>query len=143
MLTEAEQNERRLAIRDMFPRTPHMASLGIVIERYEPDFVVMRLPFREDLTNDGTSYHGGVIATLMDSAGGLAAWSHHDFDKGTRAATVSLSVQYIGGATAGSDLWCDASTLRRGRELIFCEMRVRDSAGRVVADGHLTYRIAE
>jgi len=142
MLSEAEQRQHRQAIRELFPRTPHMSSLGVVVERYEPDDVVMRLPFREDLTNDGSAYHGGVIATLMDSAGGLAAWSNHDFDKGARAATISISIQYLGVSTPGSDLWCAATALRRGRELIFCEMRVRDSAGRIVADGHLTYRIA-
>jgi len=142
MLTAEEQSQRRQAIRELFPRTPHMSSLAVEVQSYEPDEVVMRLPFREDLTNDGTAYHGGVIATLMDSAGGLAAWSNHDFDRGARAATISISIQYLGVATAGSDLWCDATALRRGRELIFCEMRVRDSAGRIVADGHLTYRIA-
>lgn len=141
-LTAEEQHARRQAIRDMFPETPYMKSVGVVIERYEPDEVVMRLPFRADLTNDGSAYHGGVIASLMDSAGGLAAWSGHDFDKGVRAATVSLSVHYLGLARSGSDLWCEGRALKRGRELIFCEMRVTDDAGRLVADGQLTYRIA-
>lgn len=140
-MTEAEQQAARLAIKDLFPTTPAMSMLGMVVESFEPDRVVMRLPHRRDLTNDGTAYHGGIIATLMDSAGGLAAWSNHDFSKGSRAATVSISIQYVGAATAGSDLWCEGRALRRGRELIFCEMRVTDSADRLLAHGQLTYRI--
>jgi len=140
-MTEAEQHAARQTIRDLFPKTPAMGMLGIVVESFEPDHVVMRLSHRADLTNDGTAYHGGIIASLMDSAGGLAAWSNHDFTKGTRAATVSIAIQYVGAATAGSDLWCAGRALRRGRELIFCEMRVTDAAERLLAHGQLTYRI--
>jgi uncharacterized protein (TIGR00369 family) len=122
------------------PATPYLGGLGISFERYEPDDVVMRLPFRADLTNDGIAYHGGVIAALMDSAGAAAAWSNHDFDKGARASTVSISIQYVGAARS-SDLLCHARAVKRGRELIFCEMDTTDDEGRIVAQGMLTYRI--
>jgi acyl-coenzyme A thioesterase PaaI-like protein len=51
-LTEEQQLVHRQALRDGWPRTPFMGWLGIVFERYEPDDVVIRLPFRDDLTND-------------------------------------------------------------------------------------------
>ena len=72
-------------MRDLMPTTPFIAGLGVVIERYDPDEVTLRLPFRADLTNDGAYYHGGVIASAIDTAGACAAWSNHDFDKGARA----------------------------------------------------------
>ncbi len=122
------------------PRTPFLAVLGVVIERYEPDQVVLRLPFREDLTNDGTFYHGGVIASVIDTAGAAAAWSNHDFNKGNRASTVSLSIQYVG-ACRGSDLVCHARAVRRGKELTFTEITASDPEGNVVAHGIQTYRI--
>ncbi|CKQ21027.1 Uncharacterized protein%2C possibly involved in aromatic compounds catabolism [Mycobacterium tuberculosis] len=65
-LTAQEQHKRRQAVRELMPRTPFIGGLGIVFERYEPDDVVIRLPFRTDLTNDGTYFHGGVIASVMD-----------------------------------------------------------------------------
>jgi uncharacterized protein (TIGR00369 family) len=139
-LTEDEQQARRLALAELMPSTPYISGLGIVIERYEPDDVLLRLPFRADLTNDGVSYHGGAIASLMDTAGGAVSWSNHDFTKGTRASTVSMSIQYVS-ACRGLDLWCRGRALRRGRELIFCELTVTDPDGGVVAHGHLTYRI--
>src|SRR5262245_56323214 len=95
-LTEEQQHKRRQAVRDLMPTTPFMGWLGIVFERYEPDDVTIRLPFRDDLTNDGTYFHGGVIASVMDTAGAAAAWSNHDFDKGMRASTIAMSVQYTG-----------------------------------------------
>jgi uncharacterized protein (TIGR00369 family) len=139
-LTEEQQHKRRQAVRDLMPTTPFLASLGIVFERYEPDDVTIRLPFRDDLTNDGTYFHGGVIASVMDSAGAAAAWSNHDFDRGMRASTVAMSIQYTGAAKQ-SDLLCHARTARRRNELTFTEITATDTDGNVVAHAVQTYRI--
>jgi uncharacterized protein (TIGR00369 family) len=138
-LTEEQQRTRRQAVRDLMPTTPFMGWLGIVFERYEPDDVVIRLPFRDDLTNDGTYFHGGVIASVMDTAG-AAAWSNHDFDKGMRASTVAMSIQYTGAAKQ-CDLLCRARTTRRRKELTFTEITATDADGNVVAHAVQTYRI--
>lgn len=139
-LSDEQQQKRRLAVRDIMPKTPFLAGLGIVFERYEPDEVTIRLPFREDLTNDGVYFHGGVIASVIDTTGAAAAWSNHDFDKGSRASTVAMSIQYVGAAKK-SDLICHARTVRRGKELTFTEITATDSDGRTVAHAVQTYRI--
>ena len=139
-LTEDQQRRRRQAVADLMPTTPFLAGLGIVVERYEPDEATIRLPFREDLTNDGTYYHGGVIASVIDTTGALAAWSNHDFDKGARASTIAMSVQYVG-ACKQSDLLCHARAVRRGKELTFTEITATDADGTVVAHAVQTYRI--
>lgn len=139
-LTEEQQQKRRNAIAELMPQTPFIKSLGMTIERYEPDDVTMRLPFRDDLTNDGTFFHGGVVASLLDTTGALAAWSNHDFTKGVRASTISMSVQYVGAAKK-SDLVCHARTVRRGKELTFTEITATDADGSVVAHAVQTYRI--
>jgi uncharacterized protein (TIGR00369 family) len=139
-LTEEQQLRRRAAIAELMPSTPYLAGLGILIERYEPDEARIRLPFRDDLTNDGTYYHGGVIASVIDTTGALAAWSNHDFEKGARASTVAMSIQYVG-ACKRSDLLCHARAIRRGKELTFTEITATDADGAVVAHGIQTYRI--
>ena len=139
-LTEEQQQRRRLAVKDVMPKTPFIGGLGLVFERYEPDDVAVRLPFREDLTNDGTYYHGGVVAAVVDTCGAAAAWSNHDFDKGARASTVSMTIQYVG-ACKRSDLLASARTVKRGRELIFTEITATDADGSVVAHALQTYRI--
>jgi uncharacterized protein (TIGR00369 family) len=139
-LDDDAQARLRGAIPETFMGTPFMGGLGIRFDRYEPDDVVVRLPFREDLTNDGTYYHGGVISSVIDTAGAAAAWSAHDFSKGTRASTVSMTVQFVGAAKR-SDLVCTARAVKRGRELIFTEITAADDAGVVVAHALQTYRI--
>ena len=139
-LSEEEQRDRRAAVRDIFPRTPFIKLLGMVVERFEPDDVLMRLPFQADLTNDGVVYHGGVVASALDTAGALAAWSNHDFDKGARASTVDITIQYLG-AAKNSDLLLHGHALKRGRELIFTDITATDADGNVVARALQTYRI--
>jgi uncharacterized protein (TIGR00369 family) len=140
-LTDAEQEQRRAAMPDLFIKTPFLAWLGLEVTRYEPDDVATSLPFRHELSNDGRTYHGGVVGSVIDTTGALAAWSNHDFERGVRASTVAMSLQYVA-ASAGSDLRCEARTVRRARELIFTEITASDSAGKVLAHGIQTYRIA-
>ena len=139
-LSHDEQERRRRAIADLMPATLFLQWMGVIFDRYEHDDVVLRLPFRENLTNDGTVYHGGVIAAALDTAGAAAAWSNHDFDKGTRASTVSMSVQYVGAARK-SDLLCHARTVRRVKELTFTDITATDTDGVVVAHAVQSYRI--
>jgi uncharacterized protein (TIGR00369 family) len=140
-LTPEDQIKRRVFMRGVMTKTPYIASLGIVVERWDPDGVRLRLPFDPELTNDGAVYHGGAVASLMDTTGAAAVWAGHDFDKGTRAATVSMTINYTGAASQ-ADLIADAVCVKRGRELAFSEIRISDADGKPVATGTLVYRIA-
>jgi len=139
-LSEEEQQRRRDTMRDVMTSTPYISGLGVVVERWDAEGVRLRLPFDERLTNDGTVYHGGVVASMVDTAGAASVFAGHDFDKGARAATVSMTVNYTGAARR-SDLVADAACVRRGRDLSFAEIRVSDADGRMVATGSLVYRI--
>lgn len=139
-LSAEEQHRRRRAVRDVFLASPYIANLGVVVERWAADGVQLRLPFAERLSNDGVVYHGGAVASLMDTAGAASVWAGHDFDKGVRAATVSMTVNYLG-ASRGNDLLADAVCVRRGVDLAFSEIRIADTDGRAIATGTLVYRI--
>jgi len=139
-LTDEQQQRRRDAMREIMVATPYIKGLGIVIEEWSAEGVTMRLPFNEALTNDGRAYHGGVVASLADSVGAASVWAGHDFDKGVKASTVSLTLNYLGAADR-SDLLARASCVKRGRDLSFSEIRVTDAAGKPVASAVLTYRI--
>ena len=137
----ADENERlRAAFRDRMTQTPYIGGLRIAVEEWSPDGARLRLPFDPELTNDGQAFHGGVVASLVDTAGAAAVWAGHDFDKGMRAATVSLTVNYTG-AGRGTDLVADAVCVKRGRDLAFSEIRVSDPEGRGIATATLVYRI--
>ena len=138
-LTEAEQAEWRERMRSVMVRTRFIASLGTTVESWDADEVRLRVPFAEHLTNDGKEFHGGVIASLLDTVGASAVWAGHDFDRGVKASTVSMTVNYCG--RARGDLIGIGTCVRRGRDLHFAQMRIEDEHGTLVATGSLVYRI--
>lgn len=138
-LTEEEQAAWRERMRTLMVRTRFIESMGTTVEEWGPDGVRLRVPFSEHLTNDGKEYHGGAVAALVDTAGAAAVWAGHDFDKGLRASTVTMTVNYTG--RAEGDLVATARCVKRGRDTHFSEIRVEDSRGRLVATGSLVYRI--
>lgn len=127
-------------MRAIMLETPYIKGLGILIEEWSPHGVRFRLHFAEQLSNDGVVYHGGAIASLVDTTGAAAVWAGHDFDKGARAATVSMTINYLG-AGRQSDLLAEARCVKRGKDLAFSEIRVSDADGRPVATATLVYRI--
>lgn len=139
-LSEAEQLERRDALRTLMFATPYIEGLGISVDVWATEHVVLRLAWKHDLTNDGAAYHGGAVASLMDTAGAAAVWADHDFNKGARAATVSMTINYTGTARQ-SDLLATARCVKRGKDLAFSEIEVHDQAGKLIATGTLVYRI--
>lgn len=139
-LTEEEQRKHREAVRTFMFKTPYIERMGMVPEQWTEEGVRLRLPFDQKLSNDGRVFHGGAIASLMDTAGAAAVWAGHDFDKGAKAATVNMAINYLGAAYE-KDLVAEAVCVKRGKELAFSEIRVSDEDGKPVATGTLVYRI--
>lgn len=139
-LSAEEQHERRQAVRELMFATPYIERMGMVVDEWGEEGVRIRLPFDAKLSNDGRVLHGGAVASLVDTAGAAAVWAGHDFDKGTKAATVNMAVNYLGAAYA-ADLVATARCVKRGKELAFSEISVADADGKPVASGVLTYRI--
>jgi acyl-coenzyme A thioesterase PaaI-like protein len=66
----------------------------------------------------------------------------HDFSRGSRLTTISMSVQYLTVAP-GEDLVCTGRCLRRGRTVSFAEGSARGAhSGKVVATGQVAVNIA-
>lgn len=62
-------------VRDSFGRQGVMALLGAELARVEPGECEIRLPYRPELSQQHGYFHGGIIGTIADSAGGYAAFA--------------------------------------------------------------------
>jgi uncharacterized protein (TIGR00369 family) len=118
---------------------PFFTLLGLQIVAVRPDFCRMRLPFRSELRTAGEVVHGGVIASLIDSAGVVAVWSNVPPDI-TRGATASMTVHYLAAAEA-VDLIAEARVIRRGRSIAFVDIEVCTPTGEQIAKGSLVYKL--
>lgn len=118
---------------------PFFTLLGLQLDEVRKDFCRMRLPFRPELRTVGEVVHGGAIASLIDSAGVMAVWSHVDPGV-TRGATASLTVNYLAAAQA-VDLTAVAQVIRRGRSVVFVDVDVTAPSGERIAKGLVTYKL--
>lgn len=60
---------------DSFGRQPYMAHLGATLRAVRPGFCEIALPGGPHLRQQHGYYHGGSIASVLDSAAGYAAFS--------------------------------------------------------------------
>jgi len=82
--------------------------------------------------------HGGVLASLADTAGAMAVYPM--LPKGTRLATVEMTINYLEAVDRGPVI-AEARVLRIGRTLAVAECEIKDAEGRLAAKSLLTFAI--
>ena len=107
----------RTRVRASFDRQTVMRTIGATLETIEPGRTTIELPYREDLTQQHGFLHAGIIATVVDSASGYAAFTLMPAD----AAVLSIEFKINLLAPArGERFIADGSVLRPGRTITVC-----------------------
>lgn len=130
--------EKAKTLLEMVENAPFYQLLKISLEKIDEGFARFRLPFQKELTQGFGVVHGGVIATLADTAVAYALLSL--VQPGERVATAEFKINYLSSVTAG-DLIAEAHILNKGEKLALGDMEVRDEKGRLIAKGLATYMI--
>src|SRR5438309_11939021 len=105
-------------IRKFLPTSPYVGHLGIQLTTLQPGVATLTLPFTEAIVTIGAIVHGGAIASLIDTAAMVAAWSDAELPAKARGTTVNISVAYLA-AAEHEDIQAVARVLRRGRSLVY------------------------
>lgn len=82
--------------------------------------------------------HGGVLASLADTAGGLVLYL--GLPPGSRAATVEMKMNFLEAVQKGT-VFAEARILRQGKYLAVIECDLTDDRGRMVAKALMTFSI--
>ncbi|MGY4738788.1 PaaI family thioesterase [Streptomyces sp. ATMOS53] len=114
--------------------------IGMRFDDVEHGRVVVSLDTRPDFANPLGTVHGGVTATLLDSALGCAI--HTTLPPGTGYTTLELKVNYIRAArTDGQTLTAEGNVIHVGRRTATADGRVLDEQGRLMAHATTTCMI--
>lgn len=143
MSTAEEQQERRRQwFREHWQRgVAFNAFAGLEVHQWDDQGVVMRLPYRSELSAHDGIFHGGVVAAVIDTCASGAVMAGHDYRKGSRLTTISLSVQYFSVAP-GEDLRVVGTCLRRGKSVHYGEVRMYGwDSDKLVASGQVAVSI--
>lgn len=124
----------------MEDHVPFNRLLGMRGELAERGKGVLVLPVRPEFVGDPRrpALHGGVVSSLLDTVGGVAAWSA--LAEGESLSTVDLTVDYLEPAGLGEPLRAEAELVRKGNRVCHVRMRVTQG-GVLVAEGRGVYNI--
>jgi uncharacterized protein (TIGR00369 family) len=143
--TAAESNlERNLErIGKVVGNAPFMKHLGMEFVEGGEGYAKLRLRFQKENSTAGDALHGGAIASLIDTTGAMAAWTTAEIlSPRYFGSTVGVNVNYLS-AVIAEDAFAEGRVLKRGKEIIYCDVRVSTESGKLVAQGSVVYRIIE
>jgi len=101
-------------VRASFARQRVMETIGATLTRVESGSVEVALPYRANLTQQHGFVHAGIVATILDSACGYAAFSRMPAD--VAVLTVEYKINLLRPAK-GDGLVARARVVRSGKTL--------------------------
>ena len=130
----SEERKRRAAA--ALSDLPFARLMGMRLVDIRPNEAVIELDMRDDLKQPHGLLHGGVTATIIDTAMAFAVRTHladHEF-----TATIDLTVHYLRPHTDGT-ITCTAKCVRAGKRIFTVTADVANSDGKLIATGLSTY----
>ena len=124
-------------VRERFARSEfHSRWLALSLERVDRGEVDVAMDAQRHHLNLMGTLHGGMIATLADTATGLALRS--TLDEGSTFTTTQLAVTFLAPGREGR-IVAKGRVVKRGRRFGYAEADVVDTEGRLLARATATF----
>lgn len=121
------------------PPYPLQAHLGFAMDEWTADLCRLIQPMAPHLGNRHGIPHGGVHATLLDTAMGFAVCYTGDPEAKQMTVTLSLNVSYLGVAR-GEQLIAEGRKTGGGKSTAFAEGEIKDENGNLIATATGVFR---
>ncbi len=131
-ITDDRKQHAAMALHNL----PFAKLMGMRLVDLRPNEAVIELDMRDDLKQPSGVLHGGVTATLIDTAMAFAVRTHLADHEVT--ATIDLTVHFMRPHTAGK-VTCTARVVRAGKRIFTVSADAENDAGKLIATGLSTY----
>ena len=104
-------------------------------------YVKINVPFRKEFIGDALQnlWHGGIIASIADTAGGIAAATTISFPQ-DKVNTIDIRIDYLKGAT-DTDIFVVAQVIKVGKRIINADMKVFQDEDDLIAIARASYSV--
>jgi len=112
--------------------------LSLKVLELKDGFVKVSVPYRKEVVGDIrlNRWHGGIIATIMDSVGGITGWTHFT-TKDDKLATIDIRVDYLKAAQA-STIIVTGEIVRLGNRIMVTKMKAYQNEV-LISEGKAVY----
>ncbi|MEQ9231022.1 MAG: hotdog fold thioesterase [Cyclobacteriaceae bacterium] len=134
---KVDEHVVKMAIEEMIPIHKF---LGLELVEIRKGFVKVRVPFKEEVIGDfrNRRWHGGILATVMDSVGGIAGSTHFTSMEDILS-TIDIRIDYLKGAES-SAIVVEGEIVRFGNRIVVTRMRTfQEETDTLLAEGTGVY----
>jgi uncharacterized protein (TIGR00369 family) len=131
-ITDAQREYAANALHNL----PFARLIGMRLVDLKLDEAVISIEMRDDLRQPSGVLHGGVTATLIDTAMAFAVRTRLETTAAT--ATIDLTVHYLRPLVAGKAI-CTGKVVRAGKRVFTVSADVHNEEGKLIATGLSTY----
>jgi uncharacterized protein (TIGR00369 family) len=110
--------------------------IGMKLVDLQPGQAAISIEMRDDLRQPSGVLHGGVTATLIDTAMAFAVRTRLAIGEAT--ATIDLTIHYVRPHLDGTFI-CTARVVRAGKRIFTVSADVHNQDGKLIATGLSTY----
>ncbi len=148
------QNQHALMVEklaNIVTAIPFNRLLGLKLNHISAEHIELRFAMQQELIGNFLQgiLHGGVISSVLDMAGGLAAMSgaikkhpHHTEEELVeivgKCSTIDLQINYLRPGR-GELFSAKAWLIKQGKQLSFCRMELSNEENTLIAMGTATY----
>ena len=127
-----------MSYKEQFDAMPINQLLGISLVEQYPGYGRIQLLINENTPEGiGGSVNGGVLATMVDMAMLVAVFSSLSQNE-EPAGTAELNISYLRQAH-GNRIFAVANEIKRGKQLVVCDVDITDDNERLCAKARATY----
>ena len=130
--------ERQALVMKAVNSSPYYRHVSMAIVAFVETGSKLEMEVKQEHLNVWGTAHGGALASLIDSACGLATVPVLAEDEAV--VTLNLQVHYLAAVKPGK-LTAFGKVVHRGRTVIVTEAEIRDASGALVAKGGTTHYI--
>ena len=133
--TEITEEQKEYAA-NALQSLPFAQLIGMRLVDLKLDEAVISIEIRDELRQPSGVLHGGVTATLIDTAMAFAVRTR--LEKEAKTATIDLTVHYLRPLVEGKAI-CTGRVVRAGKRVFTVSADVHNDDGKLIATGLSTY----
>lgn len=131
-ITEAQKQKAAAFLQ----ANPVAQMVGMELVDISPGEAVISFEMRDQLRQPHGILHGGITATLIDTAMAFAVVT--ELAEGEKASTIDLTIHYLRPHTEGT-VTCTAKVVRAGKRIFTLSAEAVNGRGKLIATAIATY----